>query len=368
MRIALVHYSAPPVIGGVERVLEQQARVLLANGHEVMVVCGNEGAVVEGAEVRVVKGLRANGRRDAGGSWRGEMASALAGCEVVIVHNMFTMPFNEEAARGLAELGGACRVINWVHDVDVSRDWFESLALRARHVAVSEVRRRLLQELLGLEAVAVVPNGVAVAATLGWTERMAAWVEKHGLLERKAVLFHPARVLARKNMELGIEVLRALRARGVDAVYVVSGAPDPHRASSAGYGDRLRRRVAELGLGEAVVFMADEGAADEAEVRAMYQVADLVFFPSWSEGFGLPLLEAVLHRTPVLCSDIPVHREVGGDGVEYFFLEDSPQKVAAAVRRMLGKDRLGKARRQVLAARGWQRVYEVYVEPLLKES
>ena len=49
MRISLVHYSAPPVIGGVERVLAQQAQTLARHGHQAVVVCATKGAKVDGA-------------------------------------------------------------------------------------------------------------------------------------------------------------------------------------------------------------------------------------------------------------------------------------------------------------------------------
>ena len=40
MHISLLHYAAPPVVGGVESVLARQADVLAAAGHEVVVITG----------------------------------------------------------------------------------------------------------------------------------------------------------------------------------------------------------------------------------------------------------------------------------------------------------------------------------------
>ncbi|MBI2300477.1 MAG: glycosyltransferase, partial [Armatimonadetes bacterium] len=42
----------------------------------------------------------------------------------------------------------------------------------------------------------------------------------------------------------------------------------------------------------------------------LYALADVVLLPSSTEGFGLPLLEAGLHRVPIVCSDLPALREV----------------------------------------------------------
>ncbi len=56
----------------------------------------------------------------------------------------------------------------------------------------------------------------------------------------------------------------------------------------------------------------------------IYHDADLVVLLSSYEGFGLPVLEAQGMGIPVLCSDLPVLREVGGDGAVYVDRDDSP--------------------------------------------
>src|SRR5690606_13967390 len=52
-------------------------------------------------------------------------------------------------------------------------------------------------------------------------------------------------------------------------------------------------------------------------IAALYRRAALVLLPSEREGFGLPVVEAMACGTPVVCTDIPVLREVGGDAAEY---------------------------------------------------
>jgi len=361
MRIALVHYAAPPVIGGVERVLEQQAAVLIAHGHQVVVVCANKGAKVEGAIMEYAPNFYVK-----------RLMSALAGCELVVVHNMFTMPFNWDASQTLAGLTREMtqtRFINWVHDMDVTREAFTALQLRASHVTVSKVRQQEFCDLVGIKAsqCKVVPNGLDLASTLGLGSKVASFAQKHRLAERELVLFHPTRVLARKNIELGMEVTAALRKSGVDATYVVTGAPDPHREESAAYATQLDALLAKKKIADSVFFAGKEFECSEADVRSLYSLSDALFFPSKKEGFGLPLLEAKLHRLPVFCSDIPIHREIMGTMAHYFSLTEKPAVIAAQLWQHLQKDPARKQRLNVLSHFAWERIYQDYLEPLLKE-
>ena len=58
--------------------------------------------------------------------------------------------------------------------------------------------------------------------------------------------------------------------------------------------------------------------ASDQTLRDAYRQADALIQASAGEGFGLPLIEAGQYGIPVLCSDIPVFHEVGGDNVLYF--------------------------------------------------
>lgn len=60
-----------------------------------------------------------------------------------------------------------------------------------------------------------------------------------------------------------------------------------------------------------------EGLNDNA-ITYLYQHAKFLVFGSYTEGYGLPLIEAIMRGTPVLASDIPVSREVVGNYCEYF--------------------------------------------------
>lgn len=60
------------------------------------------------------------------------------------------------------------------------------------------------------------------------------------------------------------------------------------------------------------------GKISDAELHQLYNNASLFVFPSFYEGFGLPLLEAMSYRLPIACSSIPPFHEIAGDSVTYF--------------------------------------------------
>ncbi len=58
--------------------------------------------------------------------------------------------------------------------------------------------------------------------------------------------------------------------------------------------------------------------ASDMDIELCYSNAIALIAASWVEGFGLPIVEAAIHDTPVIARDIPVFREIGLDGVTYF--------------------------------------------------
>jgi glycosyltransferase involved in cell wall biosynthesis len=64
------------------------------------------------------------------------------------------------------------------------------------------------------------------------------------------------------------------------------------------------------------------GYVSKEEASILYKNARIYVFPSLDEGFGIPVLEALSFSIPVICSDIDVFKEVGGEYVEYFKVGD----------------------------------------------
>ncbi|MBQ7012477.1 MAG: glycosyltransferase family 4 protein [Oscillospiraceae bacterium] len=78
----------------------------------------------------------------------------------------------------------------------------------------------------------------------------------------------------------------------------------------------LRKRILNHPLYQKRLFLLS--GVNDAGIAELYKNAHLLAFPTFDEGFGLPLVEAFQYGTPVIASDIPVLREVGGDYADYF--------------------------------------------------
>lgn len=347
MRIAILHYSVPPVIGGVERVVGEQADALRVAGHEVRLFTARDRA----AFLRAL-GEPAPPPEAPAGSVRQTSLDA------VIVHNVFTMPFDLAWTQELLDLAVArtdIRWINWVHDVR----WSGQVP-HAVHVAVSEHRRGEYAKVT-TAPVHVIPNGVDAAKVLGLTGRVQAL----HLEEAGFVLLQPTRFVRRKNIELGLRVLAEMPE---NTIYAVTAAPDPHQKDGVRYFRELKKLAKELGVARRVLLLGEKATLTDADVRSLYQMADALFFPSTQEGYGLPLVEAALHGLPVFCSDIPAHREVAAKtNAAFFKLSSSPKSIARKVKSD-GSVCQRIARRRLMARLSWNRITQEMLEPLLSRA
>lgn len=142
----------------------------------------------------------------------------------------------------------------------------------------------------------------------------------------------------RKNHRLLFDAVNELAERGIKVVF----------AGRVGW--NMNEFVKEISKhprnGKDLFFV--QGPSD-ATVQKLYQNALAVAFPTKNEGFGLPIVEAFLNGTPVLASDIPVLREVGGDMADYFD-NTSVDSLLAAVDALLADPDAYQKKRDAIAA------------------
>ena len=106
----------------------------------------------------------------------------------------------------------------------------------------------------------------------------------------------------------------------------------------------------------------------DAVIADLYRVADLLVVPSADEGFGLPVLEAGLARLPMVCTDLPVLRELAGDAATYLQARAGAAAWAEVIGRVLRDDGRVRLRRRIRAAYSWEAIGTTMLEPLLVEA
>jgi glycosyltransferase involved in cell wall biosynthesis len=222
------------------------------------------------------------------------------------------------------------------------------LAARRSHrvIAVSETTRRDVLEHLPVHqaCVAAVPNGVREPPPRHFGDP-AAQRARLGA-EGRPLLLSPSAKRPHKNLTRLLEGLASLPPPR--PLLVLPGYSTPHEGE-------LRRRAGELGISANVVF---EGWLNDDRMEELYAAADLVVLPSLHEGFGLPVLEAMVRDTPVACSGRGALAEVAGEAAVTFDPERSDD-IARAITHVLNDPqlsaRLRKAGRERAAEFSWER-------------
>jgi glycosyltransferase involved in cell wall biosynthesis len=286
---------------------------------------------------------------------RDKLRRILADRDLVIAHNVMTMPFNLPLSAALVELG--VPLIAWTHDVAWLNDQYRSFQRldwpyhilgrcqpRVTYVTISRLRQHELARTFGLHPteIEVVPNGIDPHDFARLGPRAYRLLQAADARDADPLLLVPQRVAPAKRLELIIDAAAELRRSMPKLRVVVTGPLGAHNLDDQAYAAKLIEHRGRLGLDGVVKFLCElrwggsEHAVRSRDVADLYRVSDVVLMPSGAEGFGLPVLEAAVARVPLVCADIPILREVGGDELYTFPTTGDGQDVAAAVRRALG--------------------------------
>lgn len=207
-----------------------------------------------------------------------------------------------------------------------------------RVLTISEATKRDLVETIGLRPDRVDVTPLGVGDEDGDSTPEAELRERYEL-GSAPLLLCVAQKQPHKNLSSLIRSLPEVDA----AVLVLAGASAPHERE-------LRALAAGLGVSERVRFL---DWVPDPDLRGLYRAARGFVLPSFIEGFGLPVLEAMRAGAPVACSNRSALLEVADDAALLFDPSDQAA-VTGAVRRLLSDEAL----RHDLVARGLERSSE----------
>lgn len=217
---------------------------------------------------------------------------------------------------------------------------------RADHLcAISEFTRQTVIERLGIPPERVTTTYPAADPLFhpesGLRGHHSQVLEKYGLAAGEYLLF-PANTWPHKNHRGAFQALHLLReAYHLDPLLVCTG-------SSKNAHPDLLAAMQDLGLNGRVRFL---GYCPTPDMPALYEGAAALIFPSFFEGFGIPLLEAMWCDCPIVCSNVTSLPELAGDAA-LLIDPHSPEELADAVSRVLTDGAL----RRTLTERGQRQV------------
>jgi mannosylglucosylglycerate synthase len=410
---AILHYSAPPVVGGVESVLYAQSQAFVDAGWPVAIVSGRgeRRALPGGVEfVSVLEMdtqhpsiIKIRSQLDRGEvpdefdktvrHLKNSLIHVLRDFDAVIVHNIFTTYFNLPLTAALFQLLESRVITNciaWCHDFTwnspISRSkvhpgypWelLKQFHPGIQYVTVSKERQAELAGLLSIniDGVKVIYNGVNPQIILGISQKGWELSDRIGLMDSDLNLLMPVRVTQAKNIEFAIQVVENLKNFGIRPRLVITGPPDPHDEHSMKYYKSLLALRKERGLDRQVRFVYESGPnpsspfiIDNIIIGDLYRISDVLLIPSHREGFGMPILEAALTGLPVVTTPIPAALELGGEDVLLISNEGDAGEVANQIIEKVKETPIHRFRLRTRQQYTWKAIFYRDIEPLLGEK
>jgi len=133
--------------------------------------------------------------------------------------------------------------------------------------------------------------------------------EKYGIDPSKKYIYFIGNLEPRKNLKTLVEAYRLLSLELKDQYSLIL-------AGGKGWKTELTQEAIEAAVNDGLD-IKHLGFIEQIDSPALYQGASVFVMPSLYEGFGMPVLESMAGGTPVVASDIPVLKEVGGTAAMY---------------------------------------------------
>lgn len=242
-----------------------------------------------------------------------------------------------------------------------SPDVYLARRVAATTVLNAHVKRIFAQNGVPSERLTHIPNGVDVTKFSAVApEECGRFREKFGLGDRPVVFF-AGTVMPRKGVLELVQAAADVVESGYDDVrFVIAGEADLDRE----YYERVVSVVRERGIEENVLFT---GYLRDGDLFPAYKTADVFVLPSFEEGFGMVVSEAMAAGTPPVASQINGIRQQVDDGETGFLVEPgSVEQLATALGVLLADPercrRMGEESQRRARKFSWESVTEQYID------
>jgi len=207
-----------------------------------------------------------------------------------------------------------------------SRRWMDAdVRAAAKNVAISEGTAQRMLDLLGRRADAIAYPAVPTMPPPPKEADALRLLGEFGVL--RPFLLTVGTRAPRKNLASAVAAMEILRRRGclLDHQLVMAG-PEAW--------DRRGRNIERKnGRG----WIKPLGFVEDRLLAALYATAEALVFPSFYEGFGMPVVEARAYGCRVVTTDSPELREAGGEDAIY--TDTTPEAIAAGIKTALSRPR-----------------------------
>lgn len=413
-KVLLIHFSAPPVISGVDVMMRDQARMFRLFGFKVDIMAGTGKHFRKDIPLHVIK--RISPRHPKVLHIRQELEKGIVSpafyqlerqlyrtikeyivnhnINICILHNIMIRHYNLPLTAALARLVvdyPDVKFIAWVHDTLFSDNPSLMMTQTTLHtfpwsllidpvpgltyVCVNEYTKdNLLATFDGKKpsSLVVINNAIDIPKFLGLSPMMRRFYEDIDAAGADLIGLVPVRAVPRKNLELALGIAGEILAKGVNFKLILTANVDYKRPEYLFYYNSLKDIAQTIGITSHVFFM--EEYIQKYRIRTnpvaipmseTYRISDFLLLTSAMDGFGLPLLEAGSLRVPIFASDIKPYREIGTTNINYFSLTKSPREIARFILDRMKKMPQAYFYRKVSSHYSLQRIFKDQIVPFV---
>ena len=369
-KIGIIHYTYPPVIGGVEKIVFDHAQLFAKYGYETIVFTGEGRNDNKQIKLVVIPEFRSLGITNPSlreqiltqsdfppefyqqkNAIYKKIETLFKSIDIFFIHNILTFTFNPCLNAALIDYINyhkEKKFVVWIHDVILDpmrkkrtfasnqlHDLFYKPIAGAFYVGISQFLKNTLIDEIGFpkNLVAVIPNGVDINNLLNLHPLTQKILGKYNILDFDPLIFLPTKIMPHKNIDLCLKILLEIKKNKKNPLLIITAMNFPHNRNIS-YLKEIQELINKLNLAKNIIYLHNEIDSNFREIEYkivddFYRLSDIVFFLSSFENFGLPLLESGITKTPIMVSNLEVFKEIESENVYYADIENESSSILA---------------------------------------